>query len=176
MNNSDVLKNQNFWLYFLSTAFPNAIDDSGEQNLGEFIAESFDCSEAVQWSDRFTGYDSACDNDGYSDNPAALYIALSGANLKIEFHPADTVYFLDDREIGCTGGEFSINKISFESFLSYTKNLGALQAFLLLPMAFIKTDEISSAKCFINTALKEIPISEKLCGSIPDMIANGLLT
>lgn len=85
-----------FWLYFLSTSFPESLDSETDQTLAEFLAAHYDCEAAQEWADDFV--QSEADNvndDGYVENPSTLEVLLKDIKLTIAFHPGDTIFYLD---------------------------------------------------------------------------------
>ena len=67
--------------------------------------------ETGKWWETFTGYyESVLDeSDGYLEEPVTLNEALSQDKiLKIEFHPGDILYFINDEEIGSTGPHWKL--------------------------------------------------------------------
>lgn len=157
----DAVKNQRqFWLYFLGTNFPNGYVEETDEYLSEFIDSQYDIME---WSDEFAGYyEGVLDSsDGYVENPTTLKIELSTKNnLFIEFHPGDTIYFIDDDEIGCTGPEYFIHKINWKDFCAYTKELDNREKLLLIPMLKIENSEQEQLKKAVCNGLELLPINE----------------
>ena len=71
--------------------------------MTELIQEK--CILDKDWIDNLTSYyDGVFDeNDGYVDTPKAVAIKLSnGDEFCVEFHPGDTIYYINDVQIGCT--------------------------------------------------------------------------
>lgn len=98
------------------------------------------------------------ESDGYVDVPKSVKLDLNGDELVIEFHAGDTVYYLNDKMIGCTGFEYLIHKIPFERFLKYCENLNNLEKFLLLPMVLVTTDEAEEYYKIICSVVENIDI------------------
>ena len=62
--------------------------------------------------------------DGYVDTPKAVAIKLSnGDEFCVEFHPGDTIYYINDIQIGCTGSSYMIRNISLAQFYEYISNM-----------------------------------------------------
>lgn len=78
--------------------------------------------------------------------------------LYIEFHPGDTIYFVDNEEIGCTGPEYFIHKLDWQKFVSYTRSLSNDKKMLLLPMVAIEDGKREELKQIIIQGLKLIDI------------------
>lgn len=158
----DAVKNQQqFWLYFLGTNFPNGYVEETDESLSEFIEYRYDID--MEWPNNFTGYyEGVLDSsDGYVENPTTLKIELSTKNtLFIEFHPGDTIYFIDDDEIGCTGPEYFIHKINWKEFCVYTKALDSKEKLLLIPMLGIGNGEQEQLKKEVCNGLELLPIND----------------
>ena len=127
-----------FWIYFFSINFPNALDCNSDVTLVEMIEEKYSVSK--DWVNTFTQYNESMHeiNDGYLENPNTFMIQLLNENvLTIEFHSGDTIYFMNEQKLGCTGSHFSIQKVS----LTYYDELVSLERWenkvLLLPMVRI---------------------------------------
>lgn len=139
---SQLFENGDFCAWFLMMNFPEGIDPESDCTLSEMINENrtFD----PEWFDLLTGYDEDTfdANDGYTDSPQTVKLELSGGEeFFIEFHPGDTVYYLGDKRIGCTGPDYVIRKIPFERFCEYTKDMDALGKLLMLPMVGVRESE-----------------------------------
>ena len=169
----DTIKNEkDFWITYLMGGFPESLDNETDETLSEIISGLYDYN--MQWVDDFTGYyDGILDEcDGYIDDPTTLEIELStGDKLYIEFHPGDTIYFINDEEIGCTGPEYSIHKLDWQKYVSYTHLLSSDQKLLVLPMLAIKAGEKDGLKQIIGDGLEEIDVIkesdyERICGAI----------
>lgn len=143
-----LLSDSNFIPWFLMTSFPEGIDNSKECSLIELIQE--ECILDKEWINNLTGYyDGVFDeNDGYIDKPKAVVIKLSnGDEFCVEFHPGDTIYYINDNQIGCTGPSYMIRNISLTQFYEYTSNMNDSEKIFLLPMikiAFEEKDELAN--------------------------------
>ena len=138
----ELLSNSNFIPWFLMTNFPEGIDNSKECSLSELIQEK--CILDKDWIDNLTSYyDGVFDeNDGYIDTPKAVVIKLSnGDEFCVEFHPGDTIYYINDIQIGCTGPSYMIRNISLAQFYEYTSNMNDSEKIFLLPMVKITLEE-----------------------------------
>lgn len=155
---SELLSDNNFLSWFLMTNFPEGIDNSSESSLLELIQEN--CILDKAWIDNLTGYYEGIfdENDGYIHTPKAIIIKLStGDNFFVEFHPGDTIYYINDNMIGCTGAAYAIRKISLTQFFEYTSTLNDTEKIFLLPMIKISFTEknefinvIKSILCKVN--------------------------
>ncbi len=153
----ELLSNSSFIPWFLMNNFPEGIDDSNECSLMELIQET--CILDKEWIDKLTGYyDGVFDeNDGYIDTPKAVVISLSnGDELCVEFHPGDTIYYINGNQIGCTGPSYMIRSISLTQFFEYTSNLNDSKKILLLPMVKITFEEKDELSNIINLVLSAV--------------------
>lgn len=171
--NYETIKNEkDFWLMFLMGNFPESLDNETDETLSEIISGLYNYNR--QWMDDFTGYyDGIFDEcDGYIEEPATLEIELStGEKLYIEFHPGDTIFFINDVEIGCTGPEYFIHKMDWAGFGSYTHSLSSDRKMLLVPMLVINEGEKESLREIINDGLNAVKVVkesdyERICNAI----------
>lgn len=172
----EVRENNHFWLYFLMNNFPESLDDQTDQTISEIISDHYEIDK--EWVDHFTGYDDGVfdENDGYVENPTTLKIPLSTANnLFIEFHPGDTIYFIDHHEIGRTGPHYSIQKINWEAFCHYTQDLDNREKLLLMPMVTVKITEKELLEKLIYDCLNMVQI-EREFAKISDAIIENCLS
>lgn len=159
VNYETIRDERDFWLIFLMGNFPLSSYCDDDEGLGYLIAENYGYNK--QWIHDFTGYyDGIFDEcDGYLDDPTTLELELStGEKLYIEFHPGDTIFFIDNDEIGCTGPHYLIHKIDWSKFMSYTNSLSSDKKMLLLPMLAIGNEERENLSHIIAEGLKEIEI------------------
>ena len=87
----------------------------------------------------------------------------------MEFHPGDTVYFINNKKIGCTGPHFQIQIFSFADLMEYMKTNGREIFLLLLPLTYIKKEDANSAMKIIQSILDDFflsPVSEQIAKSI----------
>lgn len=167
----ELLLNSNFIPWFLMTNFPEGIDDSKECSLIELIQEEFILDK--EWIDNLTGYHDGVfdENDGCIDTPKAVVIKLSnGDKLCVEFHPGDTIYYINDNQIGCTGPSYMIRNISLAQFFEYTSNMNNSEKIFLLPMvkiAFEEKDELADmVKLILSTVDLQGCSIEDVCSCI----------
>ena len=142
IGSSELLSNDNFLTWFFMMNFPEGTASSGDHSLFEMMQEDRTVDET--WADDLTGYYEGVldESDGYIEDPKAIMIRLStGDHFYIEFHPGDTLYYINDNEIGCTGPSYEIRKLSLPQFYAYTRDLGELEKLLLLPMLRIADTE-----------------------------------
>lgn len=174
----EIKNNKYFWLYFLSTAFPLAIDTKEDIGLSDFIYENYDCvSEASDWVDTFVQYNDSImeENDGYADNPTSIVISLDDEEYIIQYHPGDTLYLQNGSIIASTGPHFDIHKIGFQLFQSITEKIYDLQkAILILPIVYVKKSEEKSAKELIHKMIQNLPVNHEHQNKIIDMIIEGI--
>lgn len=125
--------NKEFWISFMATSFPTALDESTDMSLTELI-EEHGLSNINWWSNFTKYYDGVLEEtDGYIDEPETfIYDLTSTRTLKIEFHPGDTIYYINDKEIACTGGEYSIQIFPFSDLLKYAEEINDNRIFFLL--------------------------------------------
>lgn len=173
-----IINNRRFWVYFLSVAFPLAFDEE-DDHLQELICERYDVaedSENMKWYRNFVQYyDNVFDeNDGYIDDPTSVVITAEKDRYIIQFHPGDILYFLNGKQIGCTGPHYKVHQISLPAL---TKAFEAADepasTALLLPMLFIRDSEISAAKELLGKMLKAVPLERELLDTAISLIING---
>ena len=130
----------------------------------------------TSWWDKFTKYYDGVleESDGYVDEPEILICELAPIQtLKIEFHPGDTVYFINDKQIACTGGHYDIQVIPFKELLNSIKDR---QIFLLLlPLAVIDNQDTDEATQIISNVLQKI-FDKHLCSQYAGCIVTGLIS
>lgn len=157
----EIKNNSSFWVMFLASNFPESLDDKTDKTLSEIMSDNYSVNR--EWVDNFTGYyeEVFTENDGYIEDPNTLIIKLSTSNsLFIEFHPGDTIYFIDDNEIGCTGPEYVIRKINWTEFCKYTETLSSGEKILLLPMLAFDNEDQELLQQVIYEGLRVTGIKE----------------
>ncbi len=168
--------NKKFWTGFVTTSFPTALDEASDMALTEIIDEN-DLADYDWWAD-FTGYYEGIldETDGYLDDPKTfLYRLTPSDELKIEFHPCDTVYFINDKELGCTGAHYRIQVFPFAELLEYAKGKHDDQIFLLLlPLTYIKKEDAQYAVELIESILSHF-FSPPFLAQIANSIVYGLM-
>lgn len=167
----------NFWINYIGCCYPNGYDESNDISVSELMRKLY-TAEAGSWWEQFTGYheDVFADCDGYLDDPTTLEEELlTDKILIIEFHPGDILYFINDEQIGSTGPHWELQTIPYKKIDQLLSLKRGRQLFLLLlPLAFIEGDEISSARENISKQLKNY-FSADICESVSECIAAGLI-
>ena len=165
----------NFWIYYFGCCYPNGYDEEQDISVSELMEELY-TEKIGNWWEKFTGYYEGVldENDGYVDNPTTLEEALSGKILKIEFHPGDILYFINDEQIGCTGPHWELKTIPYKEVAHLLSLKNGQQLFLLLlPLAFIDGEERWSVRKRITEQMKHY-FSEDLCERVSGCIVAGL--
>ena len=110
------IDNLSFWINYFGCSYLNLYDEEEDVSVSELMEEL--CTEEVrEWWEKFTGwYDGVLDeSDGYLDDPAFLEAPLTqGRTLKIEFHPGDTLYYVNGEEIGSTGPHWKLGTVPYK--------------------------------------------------------------
>lgn len=156
---SEVQNKKDFWIYFLMSNFPESLDIESDETICDIISEKYNISS--KWIDSFTGYYEGVfeEKDGYIDNPNTIKIQLDELNYwYIEMHPSDTIYFLNNIEIGCTGAEYFIRNIYWDDFKKYIHNLTNKEKILLLPMVIINKKQREELFEIIYITLNELQL------------------
>lgn len=170
--------NRKFWTGFMITSFPMALDEETDMTLSEMIEENKVADADINWWNNFTKYYEGVfeDTDGYIDEPETLICNLtSNQTLKIEFHPGDTVYYINDRQIACTGGEYHIQIFPFTDLLNYMEYKNDNRIFLLLlPLIVINEQDMDYAAKIISNSLHQI-FDKHLCNQFANSIVYGLI-
>lgn len=163
--------NVNFWAGFMAGAFPTALDEETDMSAAEIVQENE--LGYMEWWDDFTAYyDGVFDeSDSYVDDPNCFEYKLTPEQtLRIEFHPGDIVYYVNDKQIGCTGPHYDIQKFSYGLLHKYLEQQeNELIYMLLLPLAEIAQAEAESAKTTIISILQKIfapALAEQFAGCI----------
>ena len=168
--------NKKFWTGFVTTSFPTALDEETDLSLPKIIEENK--AADINWWSNFTKYyDGVLEEaDGYIDEPETFICNLTSTQtLKIQFHPGDTVYYINDRQIACTGGEYHIQIFPLRDLLDYVKSESDNQIFLLLlPLTVIRKQNIDHAAEIISGVLQKI-FDKRLCKRLANSIVYGLI-
>ncbi|MGN7823673.1 Imm19 family immunity protein [Chitinophaga sp. 22536] len=144
------LSDKNFCLFLLAQ-FPFASDDELEMTLTDYLPEIFDMP-AGEWLDELTG-PAEGDWKGYT----YMHRLNETVTFYAEFHPHETVYFLNDTYLGNTGGHFHLSLLSWEELQAIVNNDRtdpSLLFWLLLPLAVGKESEQSAIAAAIGEHLK----------------------
>ena len=175
LNNIDFF-NRKFWTGFVATSFPTALDEETDMSLPEMIQENKTAD--TNWWRNFTKYYDGVleETDGYIDEPETLICNLTSTQtLKIEFHPGDTIYYINDRQIACTGGEYNIQIFPLTDLLNYMGSRNDKRIFLLLlPLTVISNQDMGNAVEIISNVLQEI-FEKRLCNRLANSIVYGLV-
>ena len=165
--------NKEFSIGFMATSFPTALDESTDMSLTELI-EEHGLSNINWWSNFTKYYDGVLEEtDGYINEPETfIYDLTSTRTLKIEFHPGDTIYYINDKQIACTGNHYQIQNFPFKDLLNFTDDKRIL--LLLLPLVIIDDSDIDTATKVISNVLQEI-FDIPLCNQCADSIVYGLI-
>lgn len=168
--------NKNFWTGFVATSFPTALDEETDMSLAEIIEEK-EAADSDWWGNFTKYYDGVLEEtDGYLEEPETLICQLTPAQtLKIEFHPGDTVYYINDRQIANTGGEYQIQIFPLADLLRYIEEGNDERIFLLLlPLAVITDEDISHITEKIEFVLQKF-FAKSLCSRLARSIVYGLM-
>lgn len=166
-----------FWTFFFSKCYPNGYFEEQDIELSEYIRSKYALS--LEWVDDFTKYyDGVLDEeDGYVENPRRLSIELENNNLfEIEFHPGDTVFYMNKENIGCTGPHFILHKISLSELKELIPNSEYVEEtfFLLLPMVFVEKHEVDEVLSIISQYLTKLPFKVEDCEIIKKCIISDI--
>lgn len=170
--------NRKFWTGFMMTSFPTALDEETDMTLSEMIEENKVADVDINWWNNFTKYyDSVLEEtDGYIDEPETLICNLTtNQTLKIEFHPSDTIYYINDRQIACTGGEYHIQIFPFTDLTQCMKIKNDNRIFLLLlPLVVIRVHDMEYAAKIISNILEKI-FDKNFSNQLANSIVYGLI-
>jgi len=170
-------QNIEFWQSFILLSFPTSLDEDADMGLSELAEESEMLDINIDWWDDFTKYSDGVleEADGYVDDPEMLICKLTDTQtLKIEFHPGDIVYYINDKQIACTGGEYKIQIFPFAELLKYLDIQKDNRLFLLLlPLVTIGKEEVPSATEIVSSALENV-FDKSLCNQFAKCIVYGL--
>ena len=165
--------NLEFWIGFMATSFPNSLEEETDLSLTDLMVD--EGMGATNWWRKFTKYyDGVIDeSDGYLEGPETLIYELTPTqSLKIEFHPGDTVYYINDNQIACTGPHYIIQKIPFKELLNFMEDKRVF--LLLLPLAAIDTSDKNESTEIISNVLQNI-FDKRLCSRYANCIVCGLI-
>ena len=73
----------------------------------------------------------------------------------------DTIYYLNEEKLGCTGPHFFNQKISWVHYNSLESSKGWQEKALLLPMVYITKSEKEDFKELVLRILEELPIQQE---------------
>lgn len=170
------IDNLNFWTSYFGCSYPNSYDEEEDTSISELMYELY-TEEIESWWNKFTGYyDGVMDeSDGYLDDPTTLEALLTPDKvLKIEFHPGDILYFVNEKQIGSTGPHWMLQTVPYEEVKQLLTLENERQLFLLLlPLAVIKQEEITAARKEIEAQMRNY-FPENLCERVSGCIVTGL--
>ncbi|MDE7431858.1 MAG: immunity protein 19 [Lachnospiraceae bacterium] len=170
------IDNHNFWINYFGSCYPNGYDVEEDVSASELMQELY-TDEVGNWWEKFTGYYEGVldESDGYVDDPTTLEeVLLQDKILKIEFHPGDILYFINDEQIGSTGPHWELQTIPYKEVEQLLAKKNGRQLFLLLlPLAYIEEEEVPSVREKIAEQMRNY-FSESLCESVSGCIVAGL--
>lgn len=170
------IDNLNFWINYFGCSYPNSYDEENDISVSDIMLELYTQEIESYWK-KFTGYYPGIfdECDGYVDNPTTLETPFAkDKTLKIEFHPGDTIYFINGKEIGCTGPHWKLQMIAFDEIEQLLPLKDGRQLFLLLlPLAFLAADDTQAAYKKIKAQIQYY-FPEHLSASISNCIVAGL--
>lgn len=154
-NITDICFSNNlFWAYYFSTSYPNAYCKSLDVMIDGIVQDIYniDLNQEMDWINNFTGYYEGVmdESDGYLEHPNFLKIDINPSMyLTIEFHPGDTLYYINNINIGCTGPHWMLFCLTWTELKKMIKNApnGDALFWLLLPIVGItKEDNIDEVR------------------------------
>ncbi|MDE5738039.1 MAG: hypothetical protein K2H93_06730 [Oscillospiraceae bacterium] len=176
---NSVMNNKFFWLYFISSSFPNALSENDEITLCEFMFEHYDYDAVKKWVNDFVQYTENIidDCDGYVDEPTTLCIVLNENNYQIAFHPGDTIYYLNGKKIGCTGPAYEIQSITWNIYCDLIDGVKDSRiALLLLPVLNLDNAHVKEVKNIIFFGLRKIDLNPNDFEQIASMMISGIIS
>ena len=175
--NIEEIDHLNFWINYFGCCYPNGYDEEEDISVSELMEELY-TENAGKWWEKFTGYyEGICDeSDGYLDDPTTLEEALTTDKiLKIEFHPGDILYFINDDQVGSTGPHWELQAIPYKEVEQLLSLQNGRQLFLLLlPLAFMEAEEAEDVRREIEAQMRNY-FSNSLCEKVSRCIAAGLM-
>lgn len=122
-------------------------------------------------------YDGIIENaDVYADASHTLIYDLTTAQtLKVEFHLGDIVYYVNNCQIGCTGGEYQLQIFPFADLFKYTEKIKDNRIFLLLPMTVVTKQDIHDLKQKLSYIPGIILYDTPVCHQMANYIIYGLM-
>ena len=166
-----------FWSYFLCTSYPCAYLESKDCRLCDLVEDTMPIDPV--WSDDFTQYYDGIgeESDGYVDNPTTITSPISSTEtLKIEFHPGDTIFYINHDEIGCTGPHWKLWSIPFKKVKSLLSlEHGNVLFWLLLPMAALEQEEIWELKPMLEKQFQTLGFGKDTAAQAADSLIAGII-
>ncbi|MBO4494459.1 MAG: immunity protein 19 [Clostridiales bacterium] len=153
-----LLSNTSFINWFVMTSFPEGIDVEEDSSLSEMLSSSPIDKECIHQLTQY--YDGVFDEyDGYVECPNAIRLDLNGNEYDVEFHPGDTVYYLNGEQLGCTGPEYFTKKIPLDQFKEFSQNLSSKEKLFLLPMLKATAEEKEEVFQIIDEIMQNFELS-----------------
>lgn len=170
------IENTNFWLNYFCLSYPNSYNESTGFTVRDIIEEN--ATIEISWWDTFTGYYNGIleDSDGYLENPTT-FIASIGTNmtLKIEFHPGDIIYFINNKKIGSIGPHWKLQSLPYNTIRELLLQTNGIQLFfLLLPLAMVESKERVSVEKEIQELLEKF-FSKEICEKLSQCLVIQLV-
>ena len=169
--------NTRFWAYFLSTSYPCGLLERTDETMYDLVQQVLPVD--TQWSDTFTkSYDGVFeDSDGYLNDPTTLVASLEGDDvLEIEFHPGDTIFYINGEEIGCTGPHWKLWVLSCERIRRLLALPDGPVLFqLLLPMAVLTPEEAAEIRPLLLQHLSALGVTPPVLPEMADCLLSGLV-
>lgn len=170
------IDNLNFWINYFGCSYPNSYDEEKDVSVSDLMLELF-TQEIGNWWNEFTGYYPGVldESDGYIVNPTTLEIPFAkNKMLKIEFHPGDTIYFINGNKIGSIGPHWKLQVIPFKDIEQVLLMENGRQLFLLLlPLVSLAPEDTQTVQGKIKTQLLYY-FSEQLSQNLSSCIVSGL--
>lgn len=170
--------NKNFWIGFFCSAYVNAADEETDSSVYDILDEAGIINkEVMNWWEEFCGYYEGVldETDGYAEEATTLEVPVTNMEtLKIEFHPGDIIYYMNDKEIASLGPHFKLQAMSYKKIEKISKGEYERELyFLLLPIAKLDKTYISVAEDKTRELLPCLfPLD--ICEDIKKCIINGL--
>ena len=169
--------NTRFWAYFLSVNYPCAYSEESDSSLCDFVEEVLPVDP--EWTDDFTQYYDGVleESGGYLEDPTTFLADLSsGEHFKIEFHPGDVIFYINDEEIGCTGPHYELWNIPYQKIKEVlTQKDGAVLFQLLLPMVALDEGDIPDLKSVLRGHFSELGFEEPALTQMIECLVLGLI-
>ena len=168
--------NKPFWRGYFLIGYGEAYCEELDMSIWDMEEEIIRDGDLEYWNE-FTGWYEGIieESDGYLDEPAYFetYIDAMNRTLKIEFHPGETVYFLDGEEVGCIGPHsVTRHPLSFIAMKSILDGAyGDILFFLLFPMVELaEEDRVEAGELFLSRLVSTAVFDEKLCSELARII------
>lgn len=170
-------ENLDFWNFYFQTSFYEIYDQETEISVSEKIEESMPLSQ--EWTDTFTQYfDGVIEEfDGYIENPTTLSVFLEKDKiLKIEFHPGDTIFYINNKQIGCIGPHTISQCYPYKQLQDLLHNPdGEILFLLLFPIVELQKSEQKQATEQFACLLQNI-FSTEVSQWVADCVCTNITT